>query len=910
MSSEKWNINSDIYDIVDSIHNVQKRYIEDEDETTLNLGIFGFITDTEAKKIQTATILAGQLGNEMFATRAKLTKNVLTHAANSGIIDINAKPAKITVTLCVRTEDVKNNIDGSGNFFIDADCPIFIENYEFHLDYDVRITRHFAKNYLGKESYTYTAQYIVVDENGNNIINRLSDITNPYINQPFLLNIGGEEYVGIQCTIRQCTIDEITDTMVADSVIENKTYSFDFTNQLADFRVVVTDMDKIIELIPYMRGSSVDPDVENYCWYIYTSENTIRISFDSSSYIPGLNCDLYIKVYTTLGSNGNFEYLNIDQTSDGLFVDIESTKYGYRPITSYLVAVTDSIDGSDRKTKEELQKLIPKASMSRGSITTETDVLNYFDLINTDSNRLVMDKKVDNQLDRIWYGYFLLKDDVGNIIPTNTIAIKFSVTSPLIKKSKNNRYIIPAGTVIRYDVSNKIGELVDEIKVPFIYDTKEYFNDGYYYYRCMYNTIINLDPLYCSYFMTACNYESYFTYDYVNQDYAVQFIANRFHLERSFLLYSSDYNFEFKIAQATTQDIVPVITRTYLTRKQDDDSKEQVTEVIETQNIRCILVLYKDKVPYRWKECQYNAKKSSENSSIYTFECSMSTDNTFDVGNRLEIRDMREVGGTTNMFGYVDEFTEAKLYVMVLDNDQDQTKRYPRKDIDDIAPGYENYIVTNIYNCAEGINFFENFTNVTDTRITSAAGSNAVFTLSGVPVVGYHYLMTDEQISYLLEAMKERKAYIDYCLHLIENSMNVDFKFFNTYGPSNTYALEDETTLIDHVDLTMKFKLSVKDNTDISIIKNIKQDIKDYVENINKIEDWHAPNLITQITNTYKERINFFEFVGFNVFDADDQHIVKIDIKDPKIVPEFINIRNYYDIYEAAWAPCIDIELV
>ena len=72
-----WTINSDIYDIMQSIKNVQKRYIEDEDETTLSLGVFGFIADTEAKKIQTSTILTGQLGNEMFATRAKLTKNVL-----------------------------------------------------------------------------------------------------------------------------------------------------------------------------------------------------------------------------------------------------------------------------------------------------------------------------------------------------------------------------------------------------------------------------------------------------------------------------------------------------------------------------------------------------------------------------------------------------------------------------------------------------------------------------------------------------------------------------------------------------------------------------------------------------------------------------------------------------------------
>ena len=164
-----WTINSDIYDIMQSIKNVQKRYIEDEDETTLSLGVFGFIADTEAKKIQTSTILTGQLGNEMFATRAKLTKNVLAHATFNGITDINAVPAKITITICVKTDDINRYLDTDTNcFYLEANSPIFIDKYEFHLDYDVRI----KKIKLSDDSYSYSAQYVTVDENDNKIINR------------------------------------------------------------------------------------------------------------------------------------------------------------------------------------------------------------------------------------------------------------------------------------------------------------------------------------------------------------------------------------------------------------------------------------------------------------------------------------------------------------------------------------------------------------------------------------------------------------------------------------------------------------------------------------------------------------------------------------------------------------------
>ena len=138
-NSTNWNINSDIYDIVDSVKNLQKRYIEDEDESTLSLGIFGFVADTEAKKIQTATILAGQLGNEVFPTRAKLTKNILTHAACNGIENMNAIPAKMDVTICIKTSDL-SEYGKNGIFYLDSSCPIFIQAYEFHLDYDIKIT--------------------------------------------------------------------------------------------------------------------------------------------------------------------------------------------------------------------------------------------------------------------------------------------------------------------------------------------------------------------------------------------------------------------------------------------------------------------------------------------------------------------------------------------------------------------------------------------------------------------------------------------------------------------------------------------------------------------------------------------------------------------------------------------------
>ena len=48
------------------------------------------------------------------------------------------------------------------------------------------------------------------------------------------------------------------------------------------------------------------------------------------------------------------------------------------------------------------------------------------------------------------------------------------------------------------------------------------------------------------------------------------------------------------------------------------------------------------------------------------------------------------------MYGYMDENTEASIYILAKIS-VDSTIEYPRKDLDNIAPGYEDYTVTNIY---------------------------------------------------------------------------------------------------------------------------------------------------------------------------------------------------------------------
>lgn len=893
----EWNINSDIYDIVESIDNLKKNYIQDEDESTLALGIYGFITDTESKKIQSSVMIAGENGNEMFPTRANLTKNVLVHALFNNITDINAVPASILLNIGLRISDLEkygtNNGDGTISFYIDCDSGFAVidpntnDNVEFHVDYDIMITKHMSEGKV-----TYTAMYIMKDEKDLNkdiehAINRISNITNPYLLQPFKINIDNEEYLLIQSEARQYSITTIEDRLVANTLIENKTYTFEFDDQFVDMDVVIEDYTlKTTTLVkPLLYGSRTE-GVKDYCWYMFINSYTIRIIFDHKSYIPGINCKISLKMYTTLGTDGEFKIIKNDGYSKQLFVELSSKKYGYNKLNTYTVATTDSENALNAKTKEDLQKLIPKAALSRGSITTETDVLNYFNLIDTDKHRLFVKKKVDNQISRMWYSYFLIKDVDNNIIPTNTLNLRIKITDCIT--ADDGRLILPAGQIIEYTpniLPDDTPRVISEADLPDYHDSDAYFKKGSYYYMNPYNIIINPDPLYAAFYVSIVNQNSWLKYEWVNTNVELQFVALNYIFKRSLINDTGRYNLQLTVTQSILESFY----------------------IEGGVNLKVVLVLYNDAgEPYKWKEMQFIEKKQYS----YVFNATLDTDNSLDDDNKMKLETLNDIGMYNNdsTYGYFD--TEANGAIYILSNIEREAGRY---DLDDICGDrYTGYSVTNKYNLGSGLKIYENFTNILDTRIYKL--SYTEYMVTEVPMVGCHYIAdNNDNAEYFLDAIIDKKDYIDYCLELFENSMGIDYKYFNTYGPSITYHLGGKSKKpLDHVDLKFKFRLSAKSDNDLTLRDEILVDIKEYIEDLYNTGDLHIPNLITYITDKYAQRINYIEYMNFNDNPLGIQHIEKYkedELDDTFIVPEFLCIRNIYDAPTDTFVPSIEIEM-
>ena len=443
----KKSVNSDIYNLSQLVDDVKKTFIENETDETLAIGMYGYIGALESHRLQTQVQMTGELSNESFPSRARLERNVITHAIMANIEDINAIPAKMTTYLILKESDVDYYLNRSNSTFtIDRECPIYIGDYEFHLEYDIILKQVYIPD---KDVNTYAAWYNIPDR--REVPTSSVDLStgNPYISPPAIVNIGGQNYIYITTTLSQ--VSHITEhkKLVTSNIVDNKTLNFEFEDQLAYFEVEVDESDEVKYLQPVFEGAGVpDNAYLYYCWYQYIDTNLIRIRFDRKSYMPGLNANINVLIKTTKGLDGNFDHRG------QIAVSLSSDNYGYKNIPMILDPVTSSINGRNRKSKEELQALIPKELLSRGSLTTITDLNNYFSTLDTEEGRIVIQKKIDNQIERVYYGYMVAKDSNNNIIPSNTIDLKVGLedlVSTRIPGSLSDRYTLKSGACIKLD---------------------------------------------------------------------------------------------------------------------------------------------------------------------------------------------------------------------------------------------------------------------------------------------------------------------------------------------------------------------------------------------------------------------------------------------------------------------------
>ena len=871
-------LNTDIYDLVDSVQDIEQRYIDEEDLETLSLGIFGYLADIHATILQNSAITSGELGNELFPQRAKFERNVISHAIYQCIQDINAIPAKISAIIGIFEEDLYN-YSVSDKLVLDKDIAFGIEDFEFHLPYDVIIKRTVLPN----NEVGYSAQYDMSRKNP------LSEIVNPYLQAPFRQKYNNKEMIFFYIQLMQVTHTTITKTTITNNAVENKTVLFAFDDQLADFYVKVTEGDKVRYLTPVFEGMGLEENVaEDFCYYSYADENHIKIRFDSLSYIPKINAKIEIILKTTRGAEGNFEY------TKELFPIIGSEKYKYKKLLTVLRFASNSLGGLDRKSVSELRKMLPKEALSRGSITCWQDLENYFNMMNTDLNRLIIQKRVDNQFERSYFAYMLMKDNFGNVVPTNTFDIDLSYND--FDTHDNRKYVLKPGTFIQYkDIdSNKAIVIKRTEENSAQLDELEANDRTNFIYTCPFMMVITGDPLHVSYYLTLANTVAQTDFTYVNENALVQYICTNVKWYREYNNNPNSYFMEFAFTQNLDNgyDLITI----------DTNNK------ILTNKLKVFAVFFndgKENVPYAYAECKYT-EFYGDDSQSYKYKLEIQTEDVLSDDNRIYVTGLTRASSTQSSKLLLTPHVGVKIYICTDFNDE--YGEFGRYDIDQIVPGLEGYTVCNMYTLNGGLRLYENYSEIISSQVTDITVEDIYTTYSGfhvmrVPCIRKSYTTIESNLANFVDNINYKKAYIDNALYILEDNFLIDFKFFNTYGPSRTYTLDRAgTELIDRVNLTLEFELKLLQNSDKNTKSYILKDIKDMIEDLNDISSLHIPNLITDITTKYRESIEYLEFKGFNGYGPGVQHIYRQDFnvltgtQDVNMVPEFLTVHTDLDM--------------
>lgn len=852
--------NSDLYNESALVNDIKKEYCEDVTDDALLLSLFGYFGEIEARNIRNSIVVQSELSNEFFASRCKKDNNIILHAISNNITDILATPASINAIIGIKEADIKAMMDGGNTAIIYNDCKIYIEDFEFHLDYDIILT----KSVIVGEEVIYSARYDIGSKSD------ISDIENPYLQAPIIITINNERYIFIYCLLRQVMYTDIENKFISNNTLENKIIDFEFEDQLATFYVTAIDDGVITNLTPILEGANVN-GVLKYCNYSYIDNSTIRIVFDANSYMPGLNTQVQIKVLTTKGSLGNFSY------NKQLIVSLESEKGNYNNISAILTTQSDSTGGKDKKTTAELQAILPKEALAKGTISIYKSLENKFNTFNTSKFKIKLEQRVDNQVERSYFSYLAIKDESNDIIPTNTITAKIKETQ-FGEKPIDNIYVIPQGS---YIVSKNNSDTPEIFLKPSETDLK----DATYIYTVPFMTVINYKASYVAFYSNLINKNKLVYFRDINSSCQLQYIATRLNWKREYLTDKDKYKFTIELNQNIDYDYNMV----------NVSNAPDTGAIIYKSNVRAIAVIYdEDGSAYRYIEgalTNYN-----ETTYACTFGFELQTNDSIDSKNRIRINNVKDIGTNSIAYGHMPSTANVDIFVLVKLEDAE----YGRFELDNYVPNLDGYSVCNVYNVNEGLDFFINYSgNISSIIEFSQEAGSEVFTIKSLPVVKRKYLQAKESnIQYLMSSLAEKKTYIDIVRKTLDNNFNIDMKFFNTHGYSKRFMIDAaKGTLLDKVNIVPKFRIQTLPNADPTVIKKIKKDIKDLVEDItaNSLPSIHFAKIVGNIYTKYKDSIEFIQFNGINSYGPEVQYLERIPSRDILSVPEIISIDENED---------------
>lgn len=868
------------------IDELAPKYFDLNDVNQYNVGLLGYTTEAMTVFTEESFNAANTMFKEVFITRATFPETIYAEAGILGIDDIAAKPANVRAVLFVKKDDVIEKGKVSNNiiqFVIDRDTIIDVDGIQYSLDYDI----HVISRPDQKGDYIITAQYDMSEENS------ISTLSHPFIRTHRSI-VTGIEYVALFLSVQQFKRTEYTENLITSNTINFPSIELDYEDMFVGMDVFYRNpgTSKYEKLLLRVQGSP--PLKKPFIYYEHIDTNTIRLSFTTRDnyFKPDYNSDLRVVIYSTTGEAGNYKVYNgtninvVNSTS-------ERVDYWGNPIL-WASVLGSSIGGRNIQTLEDLRTAVVEKKATSGAHNTESDLELYFNnqVDDTEGAFLKFIKRRDDLVERLFSCFGLFKETDGNYYQTNSLHLQLTEDDFDKIYDNGNRLTIKPGRMIHYiDDSTTTAKLAGKKCIqngdtcteefaysnPFLISMQKQPNSISYYNNSV-DKIVPLD----------------YKYNDINSEY--QFIINNVSIKRNAIAGDNGYK--------CTVNLIPNFVLTL-----NDDG-----EPIFNKDIKVVLSFQEGSNDTR--ASIMTMTDFNPETSMLTFETELLTDDEISRRSSVIINNIYDV--QTGTFGEKSvPMINANINISILTSDGTFGSKYnPFVEIEPL----KNYTLVAKYTTeTEPVTLikpmnhirsrvrFEPYVKEVDENGQEIMDYRATVDL--VPLVSYDLIGSNDRLMHFIKEVDYIYDYIHRILEVKTTNYSIDLKFYNTYGKSRNFVVNEDKSRLDRVNLSFRVQVAFEFGTILeNAIYDLKQKIKKYVEDINtKIDSnvelrgyngVYVSNLIQQIENEYS-LVRYMKFKQINDYDSSVQ-VVENETVDMNLlqhvqrreyVPEFLTIH-------------------
>lgn len=917
---------SSIYNIKDyAVSTVAPKYFNMEEVNDLNIGALGYITELLSTFVEDGFNTTTTYLNEIFPNKAILPETIYTNAAMFQEGNIFAKPAEMMAWLFISEEDIlrySNIVDDVGTtssqkeFFVDSDMLIDVEGIPFMLDYDIRIS------YVQPNTRTilYNAAYNKIRH--NTTYKSSLDTDNSHYIKSRVITYNNENFLAMYVKLRQVERATVRETVIMNDVINAPFFNVKFDGDISSFEVFCKqpDENEYVQLTTRLVGSAPLKD-KPFCYYRMSDENEFEISFSVKDgfYKPEFGAEVIIDYTTTLGKAGEFELY----TGEDIICTGKSDVYEYNnKLIVFCITQSPSQFAEDKMSLDDLKIRNIENMSTVMSYTTENDLNLYFSrFANSDSIKLYTIKKRNDYNDRLFTTYSMYRGSDGNIIKTNTLDINIQTIQGedgsfvnsfdrFIPVEGTTSLFIPTGSVFKYDDSGKRVLLTDKN----INELTPEDTDNTFVFTNPFLIYLTRNPSIIGYYLNTVNASYTMDYSEVNNGSFIQFMCNTFTVKRNAIIGTDEetHRYRVQISITPTTDVSIINTEdtdvynifaidgdaSYLIGSFNRDTGLPVGDLSDS-TLKANLTFNRNgsgaHIPLTITHYDQVGK-------IFTLECDIVTDdyittNQFRVKNAINEEGIIIEPG--HMVDMDNSIISVSLFIKTETGDK-LTNRYTSMEphVTFIKP--LNMCKSNVrYNKASAIEGVQLPSDPTEAETMSSMVDTFIDT---APFVGVSMFTDPVKLEEFFKMYTEQYAYIEDVLDNITNNYGVDLKFYNTYGHSKNFIVEDGTN-INSVNIRIEFRIKPVHGTDeATFINDVKYFIKDYIENVNESNEnaIYISNLITELETKFSaiKYIKFDTIIGVPHKDGDlttSQTVENVTVETDKLSPA--ELRAYVPEY-------------